>query len=320
MLAGILIFSASFASAQTSSTALRGLIKDPSGAVMPNVKLTLKDTATGIEKASESGADGAYIFPNLVGGTYQLTAEAAGFQKAVVDNVVINNGRTTDLTVDMKVGSISTTVEVTAAGVQLETTSTTISSTIKNTNIQTLPYSSRDSLYFAILMPGANSAGDTRYSTFNGLPNASLNISVDGVNNNSQRFKSGGTSFYQFAPTRIDAMEEVSISTSGMDAQSAGQGAMSIQMTTKRGTDQYHFRLLEQWHNEFLNAWPYMTKEAYAYDKTQFKPKTRQNYALGSVGGPALHFIPFFKNRLFFFAYFEANPQPSLDFHGTANG
>lgn len=311
MLAGILIFSASFASAQTSSTALRGLIKDPSGAVMPNVKLTLKDTATGIEKASESGADGAYIFPNLVGGTYQLTAEAAGFQKAVVDNVVINNGRTTDLTVDMKVGSISTTVEVTAAGVQLETTSTTISSTIKNTNIQTLPYSSRDSLYFAILMPGANSAGDTRYSTFNGLPNASLNISVDGVNNNSQRFKSGGTSFYQFAPTRIDAMEEVSISTSGMDAQSAGQGAMSIQMTTKRGTDQYHFRLLEQWHNEFLNAWPYMTKEAYAYDKTQFKPKTRQNYALGSVGGPALHFIPFFKNRLFFFAYFEANPQPS---------
>ncbi len=310
-LAGILVFSASPAIAQTSPTALRGLVKDPSGAVIPNVSLTLKDTATGIEKTAQSGSDGSYIFPILMNGTYELTATANGFQKAVIDGIVINAGRTTDLSVNMKVGNITTTVEVTAAGVQLELTSNAVGSTIKNTNIQTLPYSSRDSLYFALLMPGANSAGGDRYTTFNGLPNASLNITVDGVNNNSQRFKSGGTSFFQFAPTRIDAMEELTVQTSGMDAQSAGQGAMSIQMVTKRGTDQYHFRLLEQWHNEFLNAWPYMTKEAYAYDKTQFKPKTRQNYAVGSVGGPALHFIPFFKNKLYFFAYFEANPQPS---------
>ena len=311
VLAGMMLFYASFASAQIGSTALRGVVKDPSGAVIPNVALTLKDKATGLEKTTVSGADGAYQFTALVGGTYQLTATATGFQTAIVDGIVLNSGRVTDILVGMKIGSVSTTVEVTAAGVQLEITSNTIGNTIKNANIQTLPYSSRDSLYFALLMPGANSAGDSRYTTFNGLPNASLNITVDGINNNSQRFKSGGTSFFQFAPTRIDAMEEVTIQTSGMGAESAGQGAMSIQMVTKRGTDQYHFRLLEQWHNEFLNSWPYMTKLAYAYDKTQFKSKTRQNYAVGSAGGPALHFIPFLKDKLYFFAYFEANPQPS---------
>ncbi len=311
VLAGVMLFYASFAGAQIGSTSLRGVVKDPSGAVIPNVNLTLKDKATGLEKTTVSGADGAYQFTALVGGTYQLTATATGFQTAVVDGIVLNSGRVTDIPVSMKIGSVSTTVEVTAAGVQLEVTSNTISTTIKNASIQTLPYSNRDSLYFALLMPGANSAGGDRYTTFNGLPNASLNITVDGVNNNSQRFKSGGTSFFQFAPTRIDAMEEVTVQTSGMGAESAGQGAMSIQMVTKRGTDQYNFRLLEQWHNEFLNAWPYMTKLASAYDPTQFKPKTRQNYAVGSAGGPALHFIPFFKNKLYFFAYFEANPQPS---------
>jgi hypothetical protein len=311
VLAGMMLFSASFASAQTGSTELRGVVKDPSSAVIPNVALTLKDKATGLEKTTVSGTDGAYLFTALVGGTYQLTATASGFQTAVIDGVVINSGRVTDIPVGMKIGAVSTTVEVTAAGIQLELTSNTVSNTIKNTSIQSLPYSSRDSLYFALMMPGANSAGDNRYTTFNGLPNASLNISVDGVNNNSQRFKSGGTSFFQFAPTRIDAMEEVTVQTSGMGAESAGQGAMSIQMITKRGTDRYRFRLLEQWHNEFLNAWPFMTKLAYQYDKTQFKPKTRQNYAVASAGGPALPFIPYFKDKLFFFAYFEANPQPS---------
>ena len=57
-----------------------------------------------------------------------------------------------------------------------------------------------------------------RNSTFNGVPNASMNITVDGMNNNSQRFKSGGTSFFEFAPSRIVAVEEVTVSTTGLGA------------------------------------------------------------------------------------------------------
>ncbi len=63
---------------------------------------------------------------------------------------------------------------------------------------------------------------------------------VDGMNNNSQRFKSGGTSFFEFAPTRVDAIEQVSIATAGQGADGAGQGAMSIRFTTRRGSNEYH--------------------------------------------------------------------------------
>ncbi len=66
------------------------------------------------------------------------------------------------------------------------------------------------------------------------------------MNNNSQRFKSGGTSFFAFAPARIDAIEEVSVSTTGLGADAGGEGAMQIRMTTKRGSEQYHGKVLYQ--------------------------------------------------------------------------
>ena len=126
------------------------------------------------------------------------------------------------------------------------------------------------------------------------------------MNNNSQRFKSGGTSMYAFAPERIDAIEEVTVSTTGLSADSSAQGAMNIRFTTKRGTDQYHFTVGEQFANEDLNSNSF-------FNNLHGQPiaKTRQNNPYGSIGGPLLPFIPRMKHKLFFFAYFEAQPQPS---------
>ncbi len=309
-LATTLIIAAVPAAAQISVTALRGIVRDQTGAVIPGVELQLQDTATGIEKNTLSIENGTYFFPNLVDGKYKLTVVFPGFQTAIYDSIVINTGRTTDFPVELKVGESNAAVEVVAPSVQLETTSNAVSTTIKNSSIMTLPNSGRSTLDFALLVPGAMSADTNRNSTFNGLPNASMNITLDGMNNNSQRFKSGGTSFFAFAPMRIDAVEEVTVSTSGMGAESAGQGAMTIQVVTKRGTDKYHVHLLHQWHNEWLNAIPYQTKLASSYDSTQVKPRTRQNYIVGSIGGPLLPWISSLKNKLFFFAYFEAVPQP----------
>jgi hypothetical protein len=298
------------AMSQISVTALQGVVRDQTGAVIPGVELKLQDTSTGIEKTTLSIENGAYLFTNLVDGNYKLTAVFPGFRTAIYDSVVINTGRTADLPVELRLGEANSAVEVIASAVQLETTANTVSSTIKNASIMTLPNSGRSVLDFSLLVPGAMTADTTRNSTFNGLPNASMNITLDGMNNNSQRFKSGGTSFFAFAPMRIDAVEEISVATSGLGAESAGQGAMTIQVVTKRGTDKYHVHLLEQWHNEWLNAIPYTTKLASSYDPTQVKPRTRQNYIVGSVGGPLLPWVAPVKNKLFFFAYFEAVPQP----------
>src|ERR1035437_89292 len=301
-----------FATAQVTTTGIHGTVKDTSGAVIPKAVLKLVDTSTGLEKQTVSSEDGSFVFANLQAGGYTLSASAAGFQTAVYNKVTVDTGRITDQAIDMKVGSASETVEVAATAVQLATTTNEVGTPISNNRIMNVPLAGRETLSFALLMPGVGSAGSDRNSTFNGLPNASMDITVDGMNNNSQRWKSGGTSLYEFPPSRLDAIEQVTVSTTGLGADAGGQGAMQIRMTTKRGTDQYHFKVLQQLINEDLNANTYFNSLQHIV-----RPKTRQNNEVGSFGGPLLPFVPYLHHKLFFFAYFEAQPQPASQTNTT---
>jgi hypothetical protein len=292
--------------AQITTTGIRGIVRDPSGAVIPNATIKLTDTATGIEQTTVSTGNGEFIFSNLQAGTYALTASAPGFQTAVYSRIAIASGRTTDVSVNMQVGVTTETIQVTASAEQLNTTTTEVGGTINNMLVQNLPFNGRDGLNFAVLIAGNMRSTSDRNSTFNGLPNASLNISLDGMNNNSQRFKSGGTSFFAFAPARIDAIEEVTVSTTGLGAEAGGEGAMQIRLTTKRGTEQYHGKVLYQGQNEALNANSF-------FRNLQGLPRNRvrNHNAVASIGGPLLPFISRLKDKLFFFAYYEIQPQPS---------
>ncbi|MFN7928104.1 MAG: carboxypeptidase-like regulatory domain-containing protein [Blastocatellia bacterium] len=291
--------------AQITTTGIRGIVRDPSGAVVPNATIKLIDNATGIEQTTITSSDGGFLFSNLQFGNFKLTASATGFQNTVIAVITVESGRTTNVSVDLQIGTAAETVQVAAASEQLNTTTAEVGATINNKLVQNLPYAGRDSLNFAVLIAGSSRSTSDRNSTFNGLPNASLNITLDGMNNNSQRFKSGGTSFFAFAPARIDAIEEVSVSTTGLGADAGGEGAMQIRMTTKRGTEQYHGKILYQGINEALNANSF-------FRNMQGLPrnKSRQHNPVGSIGGPLVPFVKSLKNRLFFFAYYEAQPQP----------
>ncbi len=304
----------SVASAQVSGSAagqLQGVVSDSSGAVIPGAGLVLRDTGTGIEKTGASGEDGHYTFLALQAGTYDLTVSKAGFQKALLSKIVIATSRITDQPVTLNVGNVVDTVEVQGEAPVLETSASQLSLTVQNKELQTLPLRGRDTLQFATLMPGNQNAGvndqSGRTSTFNGLPNASMNISMDGMNNNSQRFKSGGTSFFAFATARLDAIQEVTVTTGGTGADASGDGAMQIQFVTKRGTEDYHFKVFEQFQNDALNANSFFNNSL-----GLAKSKLRQNDVGGNLGGPLpIPFVPYFKHRLFFFANFEATPIPS---------
>jgi hypothetical protein len=303
VLAALITALSSSGLAQVATTGIHGIVRDPSGAVVPNAEVKATDTGTGIEKTTKTAEDGGFVFPNLQAATYSVTVSAPGFQTAVYASVVVDTGRVTDLPVQLAMGAATQTVEVSAPAAQLQTSTNEVGATIDNKNIQNLPYSSRDALNFALLMAGSQSSGGT--STFNGLPNASMSITIDGMDNNSERFKSGGTSFYAFAPARIDAIEEATVSTTGLGADAGGMGAMSIRFTTKRGTDTYHGSIGEQFANEDLNANSF-------FNNLQGLPrsKSRLNNAYGGFGGQLLPFIPKLRHKLFFFAYFEAQPQP----------
>jgi hypothetical protein len=101
-------------------------------------------------------------------------------------------------------------------------------------------------------------------------------------------------------------VEQVTVSTTGLGADAGGEGAMTIRMTTKRGTDQYHGKVLEQFYNEDLNANSYFNNL-----RGLPRAKSRQNNIAGALGGPLVPFVPYLKHKLFFFAYFEAIPPPA---------
>src|SRR6266568_5458145 len=292
--------------AQITTTGIRGIVRDPHGAVVPNATVKVTDNSTGVEQTTVSSSDGNFLFPNLQFGSYKLSATVTGFKTEVIASIVVESGKTTDVSVDLQVGTTSETVQVATSAEQLNTTTNEVGATITNKLVQNLPYNNREGLAFAGLIAGNMQSSSQRNSTYNGLPNASLNITLDGMNNNSQRFKSGGTSFFAFAPARIDAIEEVSVSTAGLGADAGGEGSMQIRMTTRRGTDQYHGKVLYQGENEWLNANGF-------FRNMQGLPrnKVRSHNVVGSVGGPLLHFIRPFKGKLFFFAYYEIQPQPS---------
>ncbi len=283
---------------------VRGIVVDPSNAVVPAAKLQAKDLATGIVSETVSVGSGAYAFLSLQPGVYDLSATAQGFQTTVLTRVVVETGRVLDLNIQLTVGQVAETVEVTGVAPMLQTTTNTVATTVRNDFVQNLPLSGRDTLQFAALMAGAQSPGEgARNTTYNGLPNASLNITVDGINNNSQRFKSGGTSFFAFAPIRLDAIEEVSISSTGAGADAAAGGAMNVRFLTRRGTSQFHGRLFEQFENDALNANTFFNNA-----RGQPKAKVRRNDYGGNLGGPLP--IPGMKDKLFFFVNMEYAPRP----------
>ena len=202
---------------------LSGKVVDPSGATVPDASLTLSQASTGFSLTVTSNASGAYVFPNVPPGTYKLTVDAKGFTPAIYDEVVVYTGRTTDLSVGVKVGTSAQTVEVSAAGEVLETSTNTLATTVGADSIQDLPLNGRDVLPFAQLVSGAQVGGDLRFTTYNSMPNGAINISVDGTNNNFQRFRTSTTGFFEAAALRLGAIDEGHVSTSDLTADAGGR-------------------------------------------------------------------------------------------------
>src|SRR5581483_4895094 len=255
---------------------------------------------TGSAQEMTSAGDGGFVFTTLPPGTYNLNASLKGFDTAVFNGIIVNAARTTNQVVTMKVGAVNQTVEVTGAAPVLQTTGTTISNTVEQKQLVDLPLSGRDTLPFALLSAGAQQGVTSRDSTFEGMPGASIDITLNGIANNAQRFKSGGTSFYAFVTPRLETVQEVTVSTSNLGADATGQGAMAIQYVSKSGTNSFHGEAFWQHSNSALNA-----NDWFNNANRIKRPVYIQNDVGGTIGGPIL------KNRLFFFLSYAQVMTPS---------
>jgi hypothetical protein len=286
--AGVLAYAAHAQVATTGQVV--GRVQDESGAVVSGVAIQLENAGTKVVQSTIGADDGGFVFPSVQPGMYRLTASMKGFETAVYTDIVVNAARTTNQPVNLKVGSVTSTVEITGAVPVLQLSTSTISNTVEQKYLQDLPLPGREALPFALLTNGAQQGVTARDSTFEGMPGASINITLDGISNNAQRFKSGGTSFFNFVANRLETVQEVTVTTSNLGADSTGQGAMQIQVVTKRGSNGFHGEAFWQHQNSALNANDWFNNA----NRTK-RPVFIQNDQGGTIGGPIL------KNRLFFF-------------------
>lgn len=314
----IILFCQFSGQAQTTG-AIAGTILDSNGAVVPNATINVKGQS-GQNFTAVSNDNGIYRVSGVAVGLYSVTITSSGFKKSVVSNVKVDIGTPSTVDVTLEVGTVEQVVEVTTGAEVLQTQTATVGTNITGRQIRETPISSRDGLDLILKLPGVASVGAPRQSSINGLPKGSLQITVDGVDaqDNVNRSSDG---FFTFVRPRVDAIEEVTISTANPGAEGSGEGAIQIKFVTKRGTNDYNGSAYWQIRNTALNA-------AYWYNNRDLTPKpgydkaprdvSQLNQPGFSIGGP----IPFphfgeggplwhsGKNKAFFFVNYEQFRMP----------
>src|SRR5918993_1399259 len=227
-----------FAQGGSGTTIITGTIVDTSGAVLPGASVVAKNNATAEELTATSNEQGQFTIPAVQAGTYTVTITMPNFKTFVANDVRVNAGVPSSLKASMEIGGVNETVTVSSGSEIIQTQSAAVSTTIDANQILKLPTGSRSALSFVTTLPGVNSPGGERDSTINGLPQSAINITIDGISANDNYAKTGDGFFARVSP-RLDAMEEVTVSSAAQDAANTGQGAVQIRFTTRSGSNNY---------------------------------------------------------------------------------
>ncbi len=286
--------------AQTASTSLRGLVKDPSGALVPGATIALSDNATGRAQQTTTNSSGAYIFPVLPPAHYLVTVTSAGFapQNRTVE-LLVNQPATLDFQLSLNVDTV--TVDVSSMAASLNLTDATIGNAVGNATIQALPMEGRDPVSLLSLQPGVLYMGtntvDSRQGSVAGGRSDQGNITVDGLDDNDQI---GGTAFTGVLRSTLDSTEEFRVTTSNGTAEAGRSSGAQVNLVTKSGTNSYHGALYEYYRPTNTVANDFFNKNS---QLSAGLPNTPQKYVQnvfgGSIGGPAK------KDKLFYFFNYE---------------
>jgi hypothetical protein len=264
--------------------------------------VTNKDNGFG--KIGMADAEGNFVFVLLPPGNYKVEAKAvSGFQPATYDNVTVSVGGKTVLEITLAVGSGTTVVDVQAEGAVIETTRSSLATTVDEKAIDNLPVNGRNFLDFATLTPGVirdpNRAGDLSVGGQKGTLNS---LQIDGTSNDNTFFgqtlgRTGtGRAPFQFS---IETVKEFQINQNGFSAEFGRAGGAIINVVTKSGTNKFTGSAFEFFRDEALNAnTPIVKANQARAGQRNIRPKSQTNQFGGTFGGP-------FKQdkAFFFFAY-----------------
>ena len=290
--------------AQTST--LSGVVTDRDGGVIPGANVVIKHNATGVTTSGVTNSEGAFSFPGVQTGTYTVTVTLEGFKTFVANDVVLTTGTPTAVKAVLQIGGLTETVTVSSTSEIIQTQASTISSTVSTNQITKLPLTSRSAMDFVNFLPGVATPGGNRQAQINGLPRGAINITLDGVNiqDNTLRSTDG---FFAIVSPRLDAIEEVTLTTASQGAGDTGQGAVQVKFVTRSGTNVFSGSGYMTYRNDKFNANTWFNNR----DGVD-KPNLLQKQPGGRFGGPIV--IPGLfdgHNKAFFFVNYEEFHQPS---------
>ncbi|HZE15201.1 MAG TPA: TonB-dependent receptor plug domain-containing protein, partial [Mycobacterium sp.] len=240
-----------------------------------------------------------FTVPSLLPGTYTVTISLQGFKTVALSNVVMNAGINNAVKAQLAVGALEETVTVQAQTEIVQTQSAAVAQTLNVQQISTLPLTSRSVMDFIQNLPGVNTASGVRNGNISGLPQSAVNITLDGMNIQDNFLKSSDGMFALVGP-RIDAVEEVTVSSAASSAESIGQGAVQIRFTTRSGSNQWRGSAYMYYRDQHLNANSWFNNRDHVD-----KPLLMQRQPGARLGGPII------KDKLFFFVNYEEFRAPS---------
>ncbi len=284
--------------AQEFRATLTGRITDAAGAGVADARITIKNSATGEETQTTSGAEGDYEAGFLLPGDYVMTVQKPGFETSVRQGISLAIAQRATLDVSLTVGQVNQTVTVTANAAILETESADKGLTVESKRVLDLPLQGRNPFAAAWSAPGAiEAAGAQRLRPFDIAGSSSIVIN-GGRPSTNEVLVDGISSLYQaqsvsYVPT-AEALQEFRVQTTNFDAQYGWTLGGVMNMITKNGTNEFHGSLFEFLQNTHLNA------NTFNSNLTGVpRSSSHINTFGGDIGGPIR------KNKLFFTYTFE---------------
>jgi hypothetical protein len=279
-----------------------GTVTDNSGAVMAKASVDVANVANGVTKHTETTSSGDYTVPYLQPGTYRVTVQSGGFQKSVVDNIMLVVGQEARADVSMKPGAVTESVQVEASAVALDTDSSTVAQLVSEKQVNELPLNGRNFLNLLFIGAGAvqtvGEQGQMRQGagnaiSINGGRPESNNYTLDGLTNTDTALNTPAVILSQ------DAIQEFKVASETYSAE-YGYSANQVNIISKSGTNQLHGSLFEFVRNDAFDA------RTPTPGLSVKNPLLRQNQFGFVLGGPV--YIPKVydgRNKTFWLANYE---------------
>lgn len=282
------------AAAQTTTATMLGVVRDTSGAVMPNVQVTVENVQTSLTRTTRSDTAGDYLIPGLPIGQYKLTAEAQGFEKFVQSGITLAIDQNARVDVTLRVGATSQTVRVTAESTGVDTRSTEVGELVDPSRMQELPLNGRNAMTLTEVVPGVTSIIAAPTVQTNSRVGPQVVIEGGRDTENEYRFDDATWKSLIYGNAvnlpNPDALQEFEVLTSNYSVEYGREAGGVIVAATRSGTNQFHGTLWEYLRNTDLDARNFFSSGV---------PQLVQNQYGFTFGGPAI------KNKLFFFGSFQ---------------